>query len=188
MSECANTLMDLCGKPGRYGPDEEANRLGVRIMEAIKRRVNAFESRYCEVNGHRFLLHAQVGAVGDNGVTPGARLAIGSEIPLYDHLRQAGLFHRFFPSGVGDIFAYDRTARQNPSAVLDIFKGAFQVGMQYISTYESDSDVIRMTGYLFKRSDFEAFQKSAPVANGAVAASRETIEERRTYDRMVRSV
>ena len=188
MNECVNTLMDLCGRPGRYGPDEEANRLGLRIVEAIERQVNAFQSKYCEVNGHRFLLHAQVGAVGDNGVTPGVRLAIGSEIPLYDHLRQAGMFHRFFPSGIGDIFPFDRTALQNPAAVLDVFKGAFRVGMQYISTYESESDVIRVTGYLIKRSDFEALQKGAPVANGAVAASRETIEERGTYKRMVRSV
>ena len=94
----------------------------------------------------------------------------------------------FFPSGIGDIFPFDRTALQNPAAVLDVFKGAFRVGMQYISTYESESDVIRVTGYLIKRSDFEALQKGAPVANGAVAASRETIEERGTYERMVRSV
>lgn len=188
MNECVNTLMDLSGDTGRYGPDERANQLGLRIMESIEKQVQAFESRYCAVNGHRFLLHAQVGAVGDNGVTPGVRIAIGSELPLYDHLRQAGLFHHFFPSGVGDIFPFDQTAVQNPTAVLDIFKGAFRCGMQYISTYESASDVIRVAGYLIKRSDFETMQGGAPVINSAVAASRETIEQRHTYNRMVRGV
>ena len=126
--------------------------------------------------------------MGDNGVTPGVRLAIGSEIPLYDHLRQAGLFHHYFPSGVGDIFPFDQTAEKNPAAVLDIFKGAFQVGMQYISTYEQNSDVIRVTGYLIKRSDFAQFQQGNAVTNSAVGASQETIEKRHTYERMVRSV
>ena len=98
------------------------------------------------------------------------------------------LFHHFFPSGVGDIFPFDQTAVQNPAAVLDIFKGAFRCGMQYISTYESASDVIRVTGYLIKRSDFETMQGGAPVINSAVAASRETIEQRHTYNRMVRGV
>lgn len=188
MNECVNKLMELEGKPGRYGPDAEANQLGVAIMDAIERQVGAFESKYCEINHHRFLLHAQVGAVGDNGVTPGVRLAIGSEIPLYDHLRQAGLFHHYFPSGVGDIFPFDQTAEKNPAAVLDIFKGAFQAGMQYISTYEQNSDVIRVTGYLIKRSDFAQFQQGNAVTNSAVGASQETIEKRHTYERMVRSV
>lgn len=71
------------------------------------------------------------------------------------------MFHRFFPSGIGDIFPFDRTALQNPAAVLDVFKGAFRVGMQYISTYESESDVIRVTGYLIKRSDFEPCKRRA---------------------------
>lgn len=188
LHECVNTLMEYQNKKGRYGSSDEANRLGVRIMEEIEDRVNKFESKYCEVSGNRFLLHAQVGAAGDNGVTPGARIAIGEEPPLYDHLRQAGMFHPFFPSGAGDIFPFDRTAAQNPHAVLDIFKGAFQSGMQYISAYSADSDVIRVTGYLIKRSDMEAFQQGEAVANSAVAASRETVEERHTFERKIRSI
>ena len=60
--------------------------------------------------------------------------------------------------------------------------------MQYISTYEQNSDVIRVTGYLIKRSDFAQFQQGNAVTNSAVGASQETIEKRHTYERMVRSV
>lgn len=56
-----------------------------------------------------------------------------------------------------------------------------------VSTYESARDVIRVTGYLIKRSDFESMQSGVPVANSAVAASHETIKQRHTYNRMVRS-
>jgi len=39
--------------------------------------------------------------------------------------------------------------------VLDIVKGAFQKELRYLSFYSSDSDVIRVTGYLVKRSELE---------------------------------
>lgn len=188
LCECVNTLMQLQGKDGRFGPDEQANRLGVEVMERLQTLVNGFESAYSPVNGRRFMLHAQVGAENDEGTSPGARIPIGQELPLYDHLRQAGLYHRFFPSGVGDIFPFDSTAGKNPSAVLDVFKGAFRGGMRYISTYGADSDLVRVTGYLVKRSDVEAFAAGRPIVNETVGGSLESFTKKGTLNRKIRSL
>ena len=46
-------------------------------------------------------------------------------------------------------------------------KGAMEVGMRYISFYTSDSDVVRITGYLVKRSDMEKLERGEQVLNGA---------------------
>ena len=36
---------------------------------------------------------------------------------------------------------------------MNIIQGAFKEGMRYFSLYSSDADVIRITGYLVKRSE-----------------------------------
>lgn len=188
LNECVNVLMDKAGRCGRYGSSEEADALGRRVIRTIDRQVAAFRSRYSAYNGGRFMMHAQVGACGDNGVTPGVRIAIGSEPDLYTHLRQAGSMHPFFPSGIGDIFPFETTARENPKAVLDIIKGAFQTGVHYMSVYAADTDVIRVTGYLIKKSDMEKYLGGEAVGNRAVSASEETVLHRGTYERKVESV
>ena len=102
------------------------------------------------------MLHAQVGLAQDENVTPGTRIPIGEEpAELIDHLMVLSKFHKYFPSGTGDIFPIDLTVHKNPEYVLDIVKGAFQKDIRYLSFYSSDSDVIRVTGYLVKRSELE---------------------------------
>ncbi len=188
MSECVNTLMALEGKPDRFGHSEAADALGVEIMEAIDALVKAHKNPYCEFWNGSFILHAPVGIAQDQGLSPGTRIAIGEEIPLYDHLRQAGLFHKYFPSGTGDIFPFDITSARNPAAVLDIIKGAFQVGIRYFSTYSSDSDVIRITGYLVKKSDIEKLEQNQQVVNDTVVLGMGAKHNGHILDRKVRSL
>lgn len=188
LCECVDTLMQMQGSACRFGPDEEANQLGLRVMDALKARVESFQSAYSPIWDHHFMLHAQVGAEGDIGTSPGVRIAIGKEIPLYDHLRQAGLYHKYFPSGVGDIFPFDETADRNPGAVLDIFKGAFRSGMRYISTYSADSDLIRVTGYLVKKSEVFAYAQGKAILNETVGGSQEALEKKGVLQRKVRSL
>ncbi|MBQ6334653.1 MAG: YjjI family glycine radical enzyme [Erysipelotrichaceae bacterium] len=165
--ECVNTLMEKSGKTGRMGHDEEADQLGVKILEAIEKAVN---EHYCPYSyKHRFVMHSQVGADGDEGNSAGTRIAYGDEPQLYEHLRNCGLYHRFFPSGVGDIFPFDETAFRNLDALLDIFKGGFKVGVKYMSTYLGSGDLIRVTGYLVKRSEVEKLKKGEVVANDSIA-------------------
>ena len=54
---------------------------------------------YCEATGGHALLHAQSGIDTDFGVTAGARIPVGSEPPLYEHIRAVAPNHRHVPGG-----------------------------------------------------------------------------------------
>lgn len=187
MHECVNKLMELDNKNLSFGKDKEANELGVKILDIIKERVDNFESKYGKIWGNRFILHSQVGAAGDEATTAGVRIAIGEEIPLYEHLKQAGMFHKYFPSGIGDHFPFDHTANENPQAVLDIFNGGFASGMRYISAYPEDGDLIRVTGYLVKKSDLEKFNSGKPVSYDTIQYAQEPLNNYGIFNRKVRS-
>ena len=187
MHECVNKLMELENKKLSFGKDQEANELGVKIMDSIQERVNKFKSKYGKVWNNKFMLHSQVGAAGDKGTTPGMRIAIGKEIPLYDHLKQAGMFHKYFPSGIGDHFPFDYTANENPQAILDIFNGAFASGMRYISAYPEDGDLIRVTGYLVKKSDLEKLNNGKQVSYDTIQYAQEPLNDYGILDRKVRN-
>lgn len=188
MNECVNTLMAKEGSEERFGHDKGADQLALDIMEAVDKRVRDHFNPHCPFWKGSFMLHAQVGTDADTGISPGTRIAIGDELPLYDHLRHAGLFHKYFPSGTGDIFPFDSTALKNPEAVLDVFKGAFDSGLRYISTYSSDSDVIRITGYLVKRSDMDLLEKGETVLNDAVILGLASRQKSKIEERKVRNL
>lgn len=115
LADCVNIL--LGEKEKRYGHDEEAD--------------------------DHFMLHAQVGMDYDEGVTAGVRIPVGDEPEnMSDHLRHSARFHKLIPTGCSDIFAMETTARNNPMAMLDVLKGAFLLGVKYISFYEENSDLI----------------------------------------------
>lgn len=164
LAECVNILLEKEGKQGRFGHDENANDLGVEIMEIINKFNAGHVNPYCEVTGGHFLLHAQVGLAEDQNVTPGTRIPIGEEPEeLIDQLMVLSRFHKYFPSGTGDIFPIDLTVHKNPEYVLDIIKGSFRKDLRYLSFYSRDSDVIRVTGYLVKRSEMEKLDKGLAV-------------------------
>lgn len=105
-----------------------------------------------------------MGLADDVNVTPGTRIPIGEEPEeLVDQLLVLSRFHKYFPSGTGDIFPIDVTVHKNPEFVLDIVKGAFRKDLRYLSFYSSDSDVIRVTGYLVKRSEMEKLDQGKAV-------------------------
>jgi YjjI family glycine radical enzyme len=164
LAECVNILLEKEGRPGRFGHDDAANDLGVEIMEQIDAFNKNHVNPYCEVTGGHFLLHAQVGISDDINITPGTRIPIGEEPEeLIDHLLVLNRFHKYFPSGTGDIFPIDVTVHRNPEYVLDIIKGSFRKELRYLSFYSSDSDVIRITGYLVKRSEMEKLDRGEAV-------------------------
>ena len=143
---------------------------------------------YSEVFGGHFALHAQVGIDSDHGVTSGVRIPVGDEPErMFDHLRHSARFHKFFPTGCSDIFSFDPTGRNNPAAVLDIVKGAFELGDKYISFYASDSDLVRITGYLVKRSDMEHYYKGETVLQNTVHLGAENYRNAHLENRKVRS-
>lgn len=162
LAECVNTL--LKDKGFKYGHDKEADDLGVRIMDKIEKTVSTFHALYTPLTNNHFMLHAQVGLDSDLGVTSGVRIPVGDEPESFlDHLRHSARYHCYFPAGVGDIFPIADNVKQNPSALLDIVKGAFNLGMHYMSFYSANTDLVRITGYLVKRSEMEKFDNNQAV-------------------------
>lgn len=187
LADCVNILLEKEGKTGRFGHDEIANDLGVEIMEQIDAFNKAHKNPYCEITDGHFLLHAQVGIAEDVGVTPGTRIPIGEEPEeLIDHLMVLSRFHKYFPSGTGDIFPIDVTVHKNPEYVLDIVKGSFRQNLRYLSFYSSDSDVIRVTGYLVKRSEVEKLQGGQAVLQDTTALGMGAFKNSHILERKVR--
>ncbi|MDY3118062.1 MAG: YjjI family glycine radical enzyme [Peptoniphilus sp.] len=188
LAQCAEALVKLDGKEGKYGIDAVADSMGIRVMDAVEARVSRFQSAYSPVWNHRFMLHAQVGAANDEGTTAAHRIPIGQEPDLYTHIRHSAKFQKYFPSGVGDHFPFDETAKRNPKAVLDVFKGGFKLGNRYLSAYNDDGDLIRVTGYLVKKSDVEAFKAGKQVTYDTVQYAADPLTKYGILDRKVEGV
>lgn len=187
LAECVNSLLNP-GKPEeRYGHGNEANELGYRIVQKLDEEVKKHFNKYCEATGGRFLLHAQVGIDSDIGVSPGCRIPIGEEPELSEHIMQSAVFHKFFPSGISDVFSFDKTVKQNPQYILDIIKGVFKENMRYFPFYSSDSDVVRITGYLVKRSDMEKLDSGKAVLIDNVVLGLGAAKNQKVLERKVRA-
>lgn len=187
LADAVNILLAKEGIEGRFGKTENATQLGVEIMDIINDFNNDHENKYCEYTGGHFLLHAQVGIAEDINITPGTRIPIGEEPEeLVDQLNVLSHFHKYFPSGTGDIFPIDMTVHRNPEYVLDIIKGSFKKNLRYLSFYSSDSDVIRVTGYLVKRSELEKLDKGSAVLQDTTALGLGASKNGHILDRKVR--
>ena len=161
MHECVEKLL---GAGHRYGSDDETNDLADEIMTRITAQVNDFPAVYSEAGHDRFLMHAQAGFGDQLASTPGVRIRVGEEPEVFfDHIRHSARMHRFFTAGVSDIFPVEPTAAHNVDALLDVVKGAFAVDDKYLSFYPSDSDLVRITGFLVKRSEMEKYARGEAV-------------------------
>jgi YjjI family glycine radical enzyme len=184
LAECVNTVMEKSGKKGRFGHSDQADRLGLEIMDTLDGLVKAHRNPFCSATGGHFLLHGQVGIDSDVGESPAARIPIGEEPEeLSDHLIHCGLFHKYFPSGTGDVFAVEATAGRNPAYVLDMVKGGFAKGGRYFSIYGSDSDVIRVTGYLVKRSEMDKLASGKNVPRNTTALGLGSVRNAHVLER-----
>lgn len=162
LAQCVNTILAAEKSEDRFGHCERANKLGEAILDSIQTIVGNYQPKH-----GRFYLHAQVGIAEDRGVTPGVRIPVGEEPDLATHLSVTARMQKHFSTGVGELYPFDETAKKNPQAILDIIRGAFAQDMRYISFYSSDSDVIRVTGYLVKKSDIEKLEKGQMVLDNS---------------------
>lgn len=172
-----------------YGRDGEADALGVRIMEKIDAVVKTLPAAHSPLTGNHFLLHAQVGLDSDVGITSGVRIPVGSEPESFaDHLRHCARFHPYFPAGVGDIFPIASNVGQNPAALLDVVKGGFALGVHYMSFYSADTYLVRITGYLVKRSEMEKFRSHQVVLQNTTHLGTANYDVNHLAQRKVRMV
>ena len=166
LAECCNHLLGIADKKKGFGMNKEATALGRRIMDAIEQRVGAHTAPYCDAFDHHYRLHAQVG-IDTDGMddSPGTRIPIGAEPPMLDQLEVNEQFHPYFPTGTGDIFKFEETWVKTPEAVLPIIRGSLERGLRYFSGYLENNDVVRVTGYLVKKSEIEKLRQKKQSLN-----------------------
>ncbi|MCR1899554.1 YjjI family glycine radical enzyme [Irregularibacter muris] len=187
LADCTNILLEGTGK--RYGHDADADDLADKIMHTISDFVTSFPAKYSPIAEDHFMLHAQVGMDYDKDVTAGVRIPVGDEPEnISDHLRHSARFHELIPTGCSDIFSMETTARNNPAAMLDIVKGAFSLGVKYISFYEENSDLVRITGYLVKKSEMEKYRNDQVVLQNTTQLGAPNYDSNKLDQRKVRGV
>lgn len=101
-------------------------------------------------------------------------------------MKQSAPFHKYFPSGTGDLFAFDQTYVDHCDAVVDIIDGAFSLGYRYITTYLKNTDLIRVTGYLVKKSEVEKYRKGEVALRDTTWYGSGTDECANVFDRQLR--
>ncbi|MCK5245492.1 YjjI family glycine radical enzyme [Candidatus Bipolaricaulota bacterium] len=156
LAEAVNGLMANAGRPdARYGSDPVANELAERIVVRFGEELAKHPGAYCEGKNGQITYHAQVGISSDIDVTPGTRIPTGEEPDLYAHLATEALLHRAIDGGISTILEFDQTAKENPEAVLDIIRAAHEMGIRTLSIGSANSEFIRVSGWLIRRSDLD---------------------------------
>lgn len=182
LAECVNLLQKAEHAQQRFGSNEEANALGEQILDRMEALVRAYTPKYGKIR-----LHAQVGVDDDIAVTPGTRIPVGDEPDLPQHIAVTARMQKHFATGTGDLYPMDDTVRRNPQYVLDMIKGAFSMDTRYFSFYSSDADVIRVTGYLVKKSDVEKLRKGQAVLDNATVLGKGAMDALKILNRKQRS-
>ncbi len=186
VAECVNHLLGIDDPKKGFGNNKEADELGVRICQKLDELVKAHPGLYCSKVGGHYGLHAQVGISDDiRSNTPGARIPIDAEPEIAEHVMHSTHYHQYFPTGIGDIFTFDETWERSPEAIVDIIQGAFAQGMRYFSGYGSDSDVVRVTGYLVKKSELAKLDAGQQVLNGATVLAKGQRDGARALNRHI---
>lgn len=182
LAECVNELSDE-----KFGHSEKADKLGVEILEHMQKKVSQHIGKYCSFFDNHYLLHAQVGIDTDYDCSAGCRIPIGDEIEIHDHIIQASNYHKYFPTGIGDIFVFDKTYKENIPALRDLLEGAFKNDMRYLTFHASDSDMIKVTGYLVKKSEVEKLSKGEAVLRDTTVLGKGANEGTHVFSRLVRN-
>lgn len=182
LAEAVNLLIEREHKLASYGHSQIATELGYAILKKMKEVVEKTELSYCEGNQSKAFFHAQSGIDIDIEETAGARIPIGQEPDIYTHINAVAPNHQLCDGGISDIFHFDQTAKQNPQAIADIIKASFEKGMRMFTFNIADSEFIRITGYLVRRSDLELFKEEGSRYSSAVFASNsmyiQSVDER----------
>lgn len=167
-------------KPTGYGHSMDANQLGYRISAALDTIVKSTPVTY-GYHG-RALLHSQGGISLDKDVTPGVRIPYGTEPNPIAHIQALAQHHQYYTAGISDILTIDETIKSNPQAMFQLCKAALELGFREFTANVVSNDLMRVTGYMVKRSDIEAFKQRGSRLNttglGAEAAQNTGILQR----------
>ncbi|MGB3368533.1 MAG: YjjI family glycine radical enzyme [Acidaminobacteraceae bacterium] len=189
LADAVNAMLISENLDETFGTSTRGDKIAHLIMTTIEDIVNGHKGKYVSRTNDRYLLHAQVGAnldEEDMGNTPAHRIKVGQEPTLIDHLKQSAPFHKYFLSGTGDLFAFDQTWVEHPDAIMDIVNGAFESGYRYITTYMKNTDLIRVTGYLVKKSEVEKLRNNKVALRDTAVFGMGTDDTSNVFDRKLR--
>lgn len=111
------------------------------------------------------MLHSQAGISLDTDVTPGVRIGYGNEPDPVTHIQALAPHHQYYKSGVSEILTLDDTIKSNPQALTQLCKGAFSMGFREFSANIASNDLVRITGYMVKRSDADKYSAQGSRTN-----------------------
>ncbi len=182
LHECVEQLTG-----GRHmGRHPEADELARRIVWESQRLVKSQEGIYCQGTGGRIGFHAQSGLADDTDATAGVRIKTGEEPHLFQQIRLQASLQQAFDTGVSDVYVFDEMAKGNVDGVLTILRGAMRVGMRIMAINTAQSDLVRISGYLVKRTDLEKIRQHQAVREGTAILGEESIRTTHVLDRLVR--
>ncbi|MCX7884519.1 MAG: YjjI family glycine radical enzyme [Caloramator sp.] len=181
--ECVEILSGM-----KMGFDNIAYEMAENIIKRAYELVKEKEGLYCNGYSGKIGFHAQSGIDSDIDVSAGVRIKTGCEPEIFEQIKLEGKLQKYFDTGVSDIYIFDKTAKNNLEGVLTIIKGAFKNGIREMTINTSDSELIRITGYLVKRSDIEKYEKGEPLREGTVALGADSIKNCGILDRKVRGI
>lgn len=187
LAEAVNYLLDTTKQQDRFGYGDKANELGLKIIEKINSIVSSYQSPYVgNAYKNKHVMHCQVGIDTDKGISPGCRIPVGEEPEIFKHILQSAPYHKYFFNGIGDIFVFEDTYKENIDAILNIIDGAFNSGIRYMSIYSGGCDVVRVTGYLVKKSEVKKLEEGNAVKNNATVFGMNAKNGAKAFDRRVR--
>ena len=184
LHECVEVLTGGAQMGRDSGADELARTITFRTRDLVK----AQGAAYCEGSGGQLGFHAQTGIAGDQQASPGIRVKIGSVPDLFRQLKLQAELQQAFDTGVSEIALFDPTAIQNPEGVLRIVRGALSLGLRVLSLGSSESELVRISGYLVKRSDLDRVRRHENLREETAALGEEAVRNGRILERAVRGV
>jgi len=186
MAEAVNALQDLEGRDGRYGFDATANALGHRISAVLAETVANRPVEKCWRG--RAMLHSQAGLTSDHDATPGVRIPYGTEPDPVSHIRALAPHHQYYESGISEILTLDETVRNNPEALVQLCKGAFANGFREFTANVASNDLVRVTGYMIRRSDVDGYKQGQGSRTNTTALGSEAVDNNGILERKPRVI
>lgn len=190
LSESSNDTDKVAegGKEGRasLGRSSNATKLSHQILSSITQILNTIPAPYCPGSNGRIVLHAQSGIESDQDVTPGVRVKIGQEpVTIFEQLNLAAELQPYFKAGASDIYIFEPTARNNLEATSTIVKRALEKGVRILSLNSKDSELVRVSGFLVKKSDIKKYWAFGPLRDDSVKLGAESIRNGKFDERKV---
>ncbi len=183
LGTAVDTLMKKDGINSKMGYGEQANKLATQIMDYTDKRLKDYNKK----NNTNFKIHAQVGAnlqSIDEGMSLATRVSVDTKMDIFDHLKHIGAYQKYCLAGTGEHFAFDPLWESRTDKLASIINTGLKIpGTRYIGVYGQESDYIRVTGYLVKRSEVDKFENDVATLRDTASMGSGTNKNTNVFNR-----